>query len=42
LKFEFDKKIGRNKEETNLNKASPGIAPGRVGVGKIVKFIHIK
>jgi hypothetical protein len=41
LKFEFDKEVGRSGGGTGLNETSPGMASDRVGVGKIVKFIHI-
>ena len=41
LKFKFDKEISRSGGKISLNEVSPRIAPGKVGVGKIIKFIHI-
>ena len=41
LKFKFDKKVGRSEEKTGLNEVNLGIAPGKVDVRKIVKFIYI-
>jgi len=41
LKFKFDKKVSRNKKETNLNKVSPKIILNRINIKKIIKFIYI-
>ena len=41
MKFEFDEEVGRSGGGTGLNEVSPGMAPSRVSVGKIIKFIHI-
>jgi len=41
LKFKFNKEISQNKEETSLNNINSRMAPNRINIGKIIKFIYI-
>ena len=41
MKFKFNKKIGRSRKKTSLNKISLKIAPNKIDIGKIIKFIYI-